>query len=31
MKKIFMFQGLLFICASHIPQQHQLKIGGEKL
>ena len=29
MKKVLMFQGLLFLCASHIPQSHQLKIGGQ--
>ena len=26
-----MFQGLLFFCASQIPQSRQLKIGGKKV
>ena len=29
MKKVLMFQGLLFLCASHIPQSHQLKVKLE--
>ena len=32
MKKVLMFQDLLFFCANHIPQSHQVKkIEGEKL
>ena len=30
MKKVLMFQGLLFLYASQIPQSNQLKTGGEK-
>ena len=29
MKKVLIFQGLLFLCASHMPQSHQQNIGGE--
>ena len=30
MKNVLMFQSLIFLCASHITQSHQLKNGGVK-
>ena len=29
MKKVFMFQGILFACTSRIPELHQPKMEGE--
>ena len=28
MKKVLMFESVLFVSASRIPQSHQLKMGG---